>query len=56
MNEDNYPESCPKCGSKEQRRTEIDSYSPRSVDIDWVCDDCGFEWREVYYFKEWYEK
>ena len=54
--EDIYPDGCPKCGNKHSVRDDIDSFSPRSVDIIWYCPNCEFEWIEVYYFKEWYQK
>jgi len=54
--EDTYPDGCPKCGNKDAVRDDIDSFSPRSVDIIWYCPNCEFEWIEVYYFKEWYQK
>jgi len=50
-----WPKGCPKCGST---INPIDNYMQGNGKYveEWRCDECRFEWKELYEFVEWTPK
>lgn len=55
--EEENPETCPKCDDLEILRTDIHVYGDQIV-IEWMCGECDFRWVEYYDydFRRWKKK
>lgn len=50
---DEYPSSCPKCGSSDIGTTRDDTISTGYVTKHYTCFKCEFRWNELYQFVNW---